>query len=158
VFLLVVCVGLLLRIAWRSERRAARVESLLDHLTESLLYATGTAGRLSKTHKRHRAAVGGKLVGELRRLGEEVKRRMEATARERRELFARALGGATPPTEPPSSGERASPSSHELVPLVGLQAVAGASTLPPDAPTPPSGFPIAYLWQNGEAKPSDGEP
>jgi len=150
VFLLGCCLGLLAFLIHRFERRACRLETLLEHHTEATLYAAENAGRLAQDQGKHRDAVATVLVNEARDLAGKVLREVQSAANERRKLVQRMqlryeLGEDVPANSAPPSSDTGPPDSG-----AHYGARPGVSLLPPDAPTPPSGLPISSLWGNGD--------
>ena len=132
VFLLGCIVGLLVAIYMRRSRDTDRVIETLDRIAEE-----------RRTHTDATATV---FLKEGRVLAQAILKEMQKAAKERRELIEIARDW----DHPPESGEG---------PLSGPESDArpittpGASTLPPDAPTPQSGYSLPELLRSTKESP-----
>lgn len=122
VFLLLCCAGLLALLFLRRSRDADRVIEAMEKVAEG--------------HREHLSAVATVMLNSEQQGVREVLKELRKAAKDRRELMDYVMtdwGG-------PESGEQ--PLSGDGGPS---GTVPGASTLPPDAPTPQSGFPVGEL-------------
>ncbi len=125
IFLLGCLVGLLVLIFVRRSRDTDRVIETLDRIAEE-----------QRTHADATATV---FLREGRLLAQAILKEMQKAAKERRELMEIAKADWD---SPPESGEEpVSGPESDSRPIT----TPGASTLPPDAPTPLSGYPLGEL-------------
>jgi hypothetical protein len=129
VFLMGCCLLVLVVIALRLGR-------LVDILQVS-------ARRLARPDKGRRRAARASLVRELRAVRRAVVGELRQQARERRATLARLVGEERTPLEPiPASAPPTSRPRALVKP--------GVFSLPPDAPTPPSGYAVSALLSGPE--------
>ncbi len=154
VFLLGVGLGVLVLHYLRRSRDADRIIEAAAQIAEDerkhrdadrIIEA---AARIADDERRHRDAIATVQLKEVRTLGHALLREMKVAARERNRLMAFVEGD--PDSAPVSSEGRTSAPDSEARPVT----TPGASTLPPDAPTPQTGYSLTELLRPGQEQSS----
>ncbi|MBK8252316.1 MAG: hypothetical protein IPK82_06555 [Polyangiaceae bacterium] len=125
-----VCIGMyviLSRILDRLDSTAANLTSLLREINDS-------ANEAAADHRKHLDATASISVDQTRRMVQSLAVEIRAAAQMQVQAI-RALH------DQPADSGAAYPSRME-----GSSGTPGVSTLPPDAPTPQSGYPLGKLW------------
>ena len=115
--------------------------------------AEEAASARAEEDRKHREATAAIMLAAVREVGSAVVRELRRAADERRATVERLMhGGLGPdfgPLDPPRVSRPVPPwemtpaGSAPPPPMEGSTATPGTSTLPPDAPTPRSGYPVS---------------
>lgn len=146
------CVVVLLGAVLRHLRRAlGDLQEAIERLQRAAEEQTEAARRQAEEAHKHHDATAAVVVAAIREVGRAIVGELRRASDERREVLHRLME-ADPPSAPPPSGRptsstrdapsaRGAPSTMRSRALVG----AGPSSLPPKAPTAPSGAPVLNL-------------
>ena len=142
VFLVGACLGLLVGCYLVLSRLSARASSQLADIAHRLESAEETARALAREQSGHRDATTAILVDRLLLVGHELSKDLQQAGKERQLalrwlLLMEEMGSAESAREPVAAPAAVVPEDRPKHP-----SVAGACTLPPDAPTPPQGYPV----------------
>ncbi|MEZ4297003.1 MAG: hypothetical protein R3B70_18705 [Polyangiaceae bacterium] len=143
VFLVGACLGVLVGMLMLLSRLLDRVEAMHHQVAELLRESADTAAEISHEQRRHLDAANAVLVDQVRRVGRGLVAELREAARGQQ--TSRWSRQALSPHE----AHQVEPSRPGSEPVRG--AMPGASTLPPDAPTPQSGMPVGELLRHKPA-------
>lgn len=152
VFLVGACLGVLVGCYLVLSRLTAGASSQIADIAHQLASAEATARSLAEEQIGHRDATTAILVDRLLLVGSQISQDLRQAAQERQTLLRWLL--LMEDREPAESTREPLADAAPVVPddRRTQSGVPGACTLPPDAPTPPQGYPVGP-WLDSRRRP-----